>query len=96
MKPSRFNDTPLVAVLKQAEAESKVKLLCRELGRSDATYYKWKAKAGALESSDLKYLNETETVSPILWHSFGKFGKSLPVTRFPVVRTTAVRAHKLS
>ena len=60
MKTSRFSETQIIAILKQADAGMKVKDLCREHGISDATYYNWKAKYGGLEVSDLKRLKETE------------------------------------
>lgn len=60
MKTSRFSESQIVAILKQADAGLKVKDLCREHGISDATYYNWKAKYGGLEASDLKRLKETE------------------------------------
>jgi putative transposase len=60
MKMSRFSETQIVAILKQADAGIKVKDLCREHGISDATYYNWKAKYGGLEASDLKRLKEVE------------------------------------
>ena len=37
-----------------------VKELCRKHGISDATYYNWKAKYGGVNTSDLKWLKETE------------------------------------
>ncbi len=61
MKTSRFSETQIVAILKQADAGVKVKDLCREHGISDATDYNWKAKYGGLEASDLKRLKETES-----------------------------------
>ncbi len=61
MKTSRFSETQIVAILKQAAAGIKVKSLCREHGISEATYYNWKAKCGGLEASDLKRLKETES-----------------------------------
>ncbi len=60
MKTSRFSETQIIAILKQADAGIRVKDLCREHGISDATYYNWKAKYGGLEASDLKRLKETE------------------------------------
>ncbi|GJL56963.1 MAG: transposase [Nitrospirales bacterium] len=60
MKRTRFSDTQIVAILKQADAGIKVKDLCREHGISDATYYNWKAKYGGLEASDLQRLKELE------------------------------------
>ncbi len=60
MKTSRFRDTQIITILKQADGGITVKNLCREHGLSDATYYNWKAKYGGLEASDLKRLKEGE------------------------------------
>lgn len=60
MKTSRFSETQIITILKQADGGIKVKDLCREHGVSDATYYNWKAKYGGLEASDLKRLKEVE------------------------------------
>ena len=60
MKRTRFSESQIVAILKQADAGIKVKDLCREHGISEATYYNWKAKYGGLEASDLKRLKELE------------------------------------
>jgi putative transposase len=58
---SRFTETQIVSILKEADAGAKVKDLCRKHGVSDATYYKWKSKYGGLEASDLKRVRELET-----------------------------------
>lgn len=50
MKKSRFTDSQIMAVLKQAEAGTPVLDLCREHGISNATFYKWRAKFGGIES----------------------------------------------
>lgn len=60
MKKSRFSETQIVAILKQADAGVKVKDICREHGISDATYYKWKSRYGGMEASDLKRVKELE------------------------------------
>ena len=48
MKTSRFSDSQIIAILKQAEAGSPVPELCREHGISSATFYKWRSKFGGM------------------------------------------------
>jgi len=60
MKRSRFSETQIVSILKEADAGAKVKDLCRKHGISDATYYNWKSKYGGMEASDVKRLKELE------------------------------------
>jgi putative transposase len=60
MKRGRFTENQIVSILKEADAGTKVKEICRRHGISDATYYNWKAKYGGMSASDLKRLKETE------------------------------------
>jgi putative transposase len=60
MKRGRFTESQIVSILKEADAGTKVKDICRRHSISDATYYNWKAKYGGMSASDLKRLKETE------------------------------------
>lgn len=60
MRASRFTETQIVAILKEADSGMLVKDVCRKHGISDATYYKWKSKYGGMQASDLKRLKEME------------------------------------
>ena len=60
MKTSRFSDSQIIAVLKQAEGGNPVPELCREHRISSATFYKWRSKYGGMDASLMARLKELE------------------------------------
>jgi putative transposase len=60
MKKSRYTDSQILAILKQAEAGTPVPELCREHGMSSATFYKWRAKYGGMDASLMARMKELE------------------------------------
>jgi putative transposase len=60
MKLSRFTDSQIIAILKQAEGGRPVPELCREHGMSSATFYKWRSKFGGMDASLMSRLKELE------------------------------------
>lgn len=60
MKKSRFTDSQILEALKRAEAGLAVPELCRELGISSATFYKWRSKYGGMDASMMSRMKELE------------------------------------
>jgi putative transposase len=60
MKKSRFTDSQILAILKQAESGVPVPDLCREHGMSSAAFYKWRARFGGMDASMMARLKELE------------------------------------
>lgn len=60
MKGTRFKEEQIIKVLKQGEAGTPTKELCRQHGISQGTFYKWKAKFGGMDVSDAKKLRGLE------------------------------------
>ncbi len=60
MKKSRYSDSQIMDALKRVDAGLGVPDVCRELGISTATFYKWRAKYGGMDVSMMSRLKELE------------------------------------
>ncbi|MBI5518907.1 MAG: transposase [Desulfovibrio sp.] len=54
MRKSRFTEEQIIGLLKQAEAGRPVAELCRQIGITDTTLYKWRSKFAGLEVSEAR------------------------------------------
>ena len=66
MKKSRYTDSQILNILKQAENGVLVPELCREHGMSSATFYKWRAKFGGMDASLMARMKELERENKLL------------------------------
>ncbi|MDR8732375.1 hypothetical protein FEQ05_06734 [Burkholderia pseudomultivorans] len=60
MKKSRFTDSQIMDAFKRVEAGLAVPDLCREMGISTATFYKWRSKYGGMDVSLIARMKELE------------------------------------
>ena len=60
MKKSKFTDSQIMETLKRAESGLAVPEICRDLGISSATFYKWRAKYGGMDTSMIARMKELE------------------------------------
>jgi putative transposase len=64
MKRKRYSDEQIAFALRQADSGTAVEEICRKLGVSEATFYRWKkqfAGMGTVEIRRLKQLEEENT-----------------------------------
>jgi putative transposase len=60
MKKSKFTGEQIAFALRQAEVGTPVAEVCRKMGVSEATYYRWKQLYGGLGPSELRKMRQFE------------------------------------
>lgn len=60
MTKSKFTDSQIMDAVKRVEAGFGLTDICRELGISTATFYKWRAKYGGMDVSMMSPMKELE------------------------------------
>jgi putative transposase len=60
MKQSRFSESVIFSILKQAIQGTSVNDLCREHGMSSASFYKWRARYGGMDASMMVEMKDLE------------------------------------
>lgn len=60
MKKSKFTEEEIAFALRQGDLGTPVADVCRKMGVSEATYFRWKQKYGGLGPSELRKLRQLE------------------------------------
>jgi putative transposase len=60
MRKSKFTGEQIAFALRQAEVGTPVAEVCRKMGISEATYYRWKPLYGGLRPSELRKMRQLE------------------------------------
>ncbi len=60
MRKSKFTEEQIAFALRQAENGTRVDEVCRKLGITEQTFYRWKKKYGGLGVAELRRLKQLE------------------------------------
>ena len=60
MRKSQFTEQQVIAALRQAENGTAVGDVCRKLGISEQTFYRWKRKYAGIGVAELRRLRQVE------------------------------------
>ena len=60
MKKSRFSETKILKILKEAQAGMPVSEIIRKYGISNGTFYNWKSKYAGMSGSEIRRMRQLE------------------------------------
>ena len=60
MKRKRFTEEQIAFALRQAEAGTSVEEICRKLGVSEPTFYRWKKQFAGMGTVEIRRLKQLE------------------------------------
>ena len=60
MRESKFTESQIVNILKEAEGGVRVADLCRQHGISESAFYRWRSQYGGMDATMIKRLKELE------------------------------------
>ena len=60
MKRKRFTEEQIIKALKEVDGGAEVRDVCRRMGVSEQSFYRWRRKYGGMDVSEAKRLRELE------------------------------------
>jgi len=60
LKKTRYTDEQIAFALRQAEAGTRVSEVCRKIGVSEQTFYRWKRKFAGMGVAEVRRLKQLE------------------------------------
>lgn len=60
MKRKRFSEEQIIKALKEADGGGEIRDVCRRLGVTEQSFYRWRRKYGGMDVSEAKRLRELE------------------------------------
>jgi putative transposase len=60
MRKSQNSEEQIIGILREAEGDTPVKVVCAKHNISDATFYKWRAKYGGMDVNEARRLRALE------------------------------------
>jgi putative transposase len=72
MKKTRFTESQILSILKEAESGLTISELCRKHGVGESTFYHWRNKFGGMTESELKRLKQLEEENRRLKHMYAE------------------------
>lgn len=60
MRKTRFTETQIVKAIKDHESGRDAQEICRELGITTASFYKWRQRYGGMEVNEVRKMKELQ------------------------------------
>ena len=60
MRKTRFTETQIVKAIKDHETGRNAQEICRELGITTASFYKWRQRYGGMEVNEVRKMKELQ------------------------------------